>query len=38
MNEKTVMVCLESLGVGGVEIAVINQTSAMIKKELKLLY
>ena len=35
MNEKVVMICLEGLGIGGVETVVINQTIAMIKKGIK---
>lgn len=37
MNDITVMICLESLGIGGVETAVINQASAMIKKGIKVI-
>lgn len=35
MKQRVVMICLEGLGIGGVETAVINQAIAMTKKKIK---
>ena len=34
---KTIMLCLNQLGIGGVETAVLNQTIQLIKKEYKVI-